>query len=78
VIRKNTYLYKVFVGICVFLNSSNRYSVSSFNRKALVEFVAAYTGLEKHQVINSLYRLRRNYRLFLDEGTCDDCNLGSC
>lgn len=63
-IKKNTYLHTVFVGICVFLSSHEQFAISGYNRKALVDFVSDYTGLKKSQVINSLYRLRRNFRLF--------------
>lgn len=65
-IRKDTYLHTVFIGICVFLNSHEQFAIAGYNRKALVDFVSEYTGLDKSQVINSLYRLRRNYRTFED------------
>lgn len=71
-IRKDTYLHTVFVGICVFLSSREQFAIAGYNRKALVEFVTDYTGLKKSQVISSLYRLRRNYRLFEESGVVKD------
>ncbi|MCX8008649.1 MAG: hypothetical protein N3A54_03005 [Patescibacteria group bacterium] len=66
-IRKNTSLYKVFLGFCVFLNSYKNYSVSSYNRKAMIDFISNYTKMDKKRVSVSLYRLKKNYKIYKEK-----------
>lgn len=63
-LRKNTNLYKVFVGLSVFLSSYKNYSIASYNRKAMINFISEYTSLDKKRVSIALYRLKKNYKQY--------------
>lgn len=57
--RKNTITYQVFIGLCVFLMKANQISYGSYNRKAMVDFIANYLSIDKKKVISSLYRIKK-------------------
>lgn len=58
-LRENTNLYKVAKEVINLLETYQKMSISSYNRKAVVQHISYKTGLHKQQVMNSLYRLKK-------------------
>lgn len=58
-VRKDTNLHLVVREIVEFFNVYQDIAVSSYTRKAFVNYVSERTGLSKQQCLNSLYRLKK-------------------
>ena len=58
-VRRDTNLHLVVKEIVDFFDVYQDIAVSSYTRKAFVTYVSERSGLNKQQVLNSLYRLRK-------------------